>query len=84
MLNSIFEQLHVGTVSNLASFGCINEVAVESHYVSALGQQHQAALGQPAHEQPLVNKIELLLDGIMNLAKVQNLKLVLDSSLSSC
>jgi len=57
MSKSIFEQLHVGTVSNLASFGSINEVAVESHHVSALG--HQAALGQPAHEQPLVNKIEL-------------------------
>jgi hypothetical protein len=46
MSNSIFEQLHVGTVSNLASFGSIKEVAVESHHVSALG--HQAALGQPA------------------------------------
>jgi hypothetical protein len=59
MSNSIFEQLHVGTVSNLACFGIINEEAVGLHHISALGQQHQAPLGQPAHEQPLVNKIEL-------------------------
>jgi hypothetical protein len=56
MSNSVFEQLLVDTVSNLACFGSINIEAVGLHHVSLLG--HQAALGQPAHEQPLVNKIK--------------------------
>jgi hypothetical protein len=74
MSNSIFEQLHVGTVSNLASFGSKTKKLLDYIMYLLLDNNIKQLLDSLRMSSRWLTRLSCLLDSIMNLAKIQNLK----------